>query len=65
MTRSEAETLILRFQGAAEDFAFIGSIPRFSDDPDEQALINAERRRLHTNLSRTRNALIAALTSKE
>ena len=66
MTRRSAEgrakTLIYRLEVAATEMAFIGTIPVFSDDPDEQRAINAERRRLNTNLTRARNALLRALT---
>ena len=63
--RAKAESLIYRFAVATTDMAFIGTIPMFSDDPDEQRAINAERRRIERNLTRTRNALLNALTKGE
>lgn len=60
-----AERLVKAFEEATYEIAFIGTIPLFSDDPDEQRAIDRERRRLRTNFTRTRNALLNALTKGE
>jgi len=53
--------LIQQFQRAVEEHAFIDTIPLYSEDDDEQRRINAERRRLTTNLTKTRNNLLREL----
>lgn len=53
--------LIQQFERAVEEYAFIGTIPLYSDDDDEQRRINAERRRLTSNLTKTRNNLLREL----
>lgn len=65
MKLAKARALVHRFCNATHDMAFLGTIPLFSDDPDEQLAINAERRRIHTNFTRAENALIKALTEGE
>ena len=55
------EKLVNRFSDAVHDMAFLGAIPLFSDDREEQAAIDAERGRIQRNYSRTRNALLKAL----
>ena len=61
----KAERLVAQFEAAVVDHAFIGTIPEFSDDPEEQMLIDRERRRLTTNLTKTRNRLIKALETDQ
>ncbi len=63
MTRApgKAERLVAAFEDAVNDHVFLGTIPDFSPDPEEQQAIDRERRRIQTNYTRTRNRLIKAL----
>jgi len=57
--------LVLQFEQAVEEHAFIGCIPVVSEDHDEQLAINKERRRLTANLTKTRNNLLLELARVE
>jgi len=48
---------IAAFEKAVDEMAFIGTIPVYSDDPEEQVLITQARKRLKTNYTRTKNRL--------
>jgi len=60
-TDKRHHALVAQFERAVEEHAFIGTIPLYSEDDDEQRRINAERRRLTTNLTKTRNNLLREL----
>lgn len=46
------------FERAVVDHAFLGAIPLFSDDPEEQAAIDHERSRIINNYCRKRAAML-------
>ena len=53
--------LIQQFERAVEEHAFIGTIPLYFEDAEEQRRADAERRRIKANLTRTRNNLLKEL----
>jgi hypothetical protein len=53
--------IVAQFERAVAEHEFIGTIPLYSEDADEQRRINAERRRLVSNLTKTRNNLLREL----
>jgi hypothetical protein len=56
-----AEKMVAAFEAAVKEHAFIGTIPLYHHDPDEQRAIDAERRRITTNYTKTRNRLLKVL----
>lgn len=61
MKRAEAERLLDRFEVVASNHDALGSIPVFSDDAEEQRLINFTRRSYKSAYTRTRNRLLKLL----
>ena len=53
--------LIQQFERAVTEHEWIGTIPVFCEDADEQRRADAERRRLTSNLTKTRNNLLREL----
>jgi hypothetical protein len=61
----KAEKLIAQFEVAASDHDNLGAIPTYSGDPEEQRLIDRERKRIKGNYTRARNRLLRALEADE
>ena len=59
------EALVDAFEKAVEEFAFIGTIPGYSEDMEEQRAMDAERATLRRNRTRARNQLLKALESAQ
>lgn len=59
MTRQEK--LIDQFERAVEEQAFLGTIPVYSHDREEQQAIDATRKHIKANYTRARNRLLKEL----
>jgi hypothetical protein len=55
------EQAIDAFERAVNDAFEEGAIPLYSDDREEQRMINAARRRIRSNYTRARNRLLKML----
>lgn len=53
--------LVQQFERAVAEHEWIGTIPVLCEDADEQRRADAERRRLTSNLTKTRNNLLREL----
>ena len=53
--------IVAQFERAVTEHEWIGTIPVFCEDADEQRRADAERRRLTSNLTKTRNNLLREL----
>lgn len=61
----KAERLVAQFEAAVAEHEELGAIPMFSDNADEQKRIDAERRRIKTAYTSTRNRLLKALENDQ
>ena len=55
--KAKLQAAIDRFAGAVEDYAFLGTIPVYSDDDEEQRAIDRERSRIVNEREQAETAL--------